>query len=159
MTKIQKTQHKSPICIISVLNMTQHNVGQIHSYQIVIGLSNVTMQREKKSCYHRKIQKRKQILQVQLHNYTIHIVKSLNLHHHCSCNNPIQGTAPTTLIWLCIEVHYLIICPTFTTLDIWGLTTDPFICPLYIPPSFLLAWPYLFFQSCIQIQTQVNSRR
>jgi hypothetical protein len=51
----------------------QHNVGQIHSYQLVIGLSNVTMQREKKSCYHRKIQKRKQILQVQLHNYTIHL--------------------------------------------------------------------------------------
>ncbi|EES07682.3 hypothetical protein SORBI_3004G322650 [Sorghum bicolor] len=79
--------------------MTQHNVGQIHSYQIV----NVTMQKEKKSCYHRKIQKRKQILQVQLHNYTIHIVKSLNLHHHFSSNNPIQGTTPTTLIWLCMK--------------------------------------------------------
>ena len=44
MTKIQKL-NINPLSVLDLywlLNMTQHNVGQINSYQLVIGLSNVT---------------------------------------------------------------------------------------------------------------------
>lgn len=58
MTKIQKL-NINPLSVVDLYFMTQHNVGQIHSYQLVIGLPKVTMQREKKVMLSQENPKRK----------------------------------------------------------------------------------------------------